>query len=480
MLKNIVKQSIYYLLGIFSRSLVFLLLPLYIHTLTSAEIGLYELFSSISILLAIILPLEITQSIAKLKTNPNLNPIEVNNKSEKALFFTVISFGVFALIGIVLIIIYKNYFQEQEVSLFVPIFSITYLFFNGIFYYLQNDLRWSQKSKEYAYSTFVQSIIIASTTLLLYITSNFGIIGLYISLNLGVIAGILYILHRNLDYLRMNWHWDEIYTLLKFSIPLAISGGLFYLASIIDKWFLSYFVNLEALGRYGVSIKISAIAIFFFQTLQMAVLPIILSNTTYTYRKKNLEITLRFFLIIAFSLTIGLSAVSPELMRLIATKEYYESAILIPFILIGSVFTSIFPFVPGLWLRGFSWKLANIGIFLVILSLIMSSILVPTFSEIGASITFATYGIGYALIMIISSDRVYRIRRNYGKLLITSFLFIAGSILFAICIYSNTKFWIRISFVVPLIFTIFILLTTKREKIKIFNLIVKILRLKLR
>ena len=59
----------YSIANLVSRGLAFLLLPLYARTLQSFEIGAYEILAAISMALAVLLPLEITQAVARLRTS---------------------------------------------------------------------------------------------------------------------------------------------------------------------------------------------------------------------------------------------------------------------------------------------------------------------------------------------------------------------------------------------------------------------------
>jgi len=384
---------VYGLAAVVSRGLVFLILPLYVRALSPYDIGLYELFNSISLLLAVILPLEITQAIARLKSNSNLDQQGIKNQSTTAFTFTLVSFGIFGAIALVLIILFGGGYLKEGISILVPIFAITLLLLNGAYYFLQNELRWSMQPRIYLWSTFINALVASSVSFLFLGFSNLGIIGLYLALNLGLLAGIATIIFKAPNLLNVRWKWDELISLLKFSIPLTFSSAFLVIASVIDRFVLSYSLNLDTLGKYSVSLRVSAMAMLMLQGLQMAVLPIILGNADQMNRKKNIEKSLRFFLIIGFTVAFQLSAAAPEIMTLIATNAYSDGALLVPIILVGSVLSAVYPFAPGLWLLGFTWRMAILGMALAILSFIFSAAMVPIFGEIGASLAYALSGL---------------------------------------------------------------------------------------
>ena len=476
MFKRIVRQSTLYFFAIASRGIAFLLLPLYVRTLTTEEIGVYELFNAISLLLAVILPLEITQAVAKLKTNNELSEERKKNQSAIALTFTVVSFGCFVVTALVLIALLGSKHLYTSIHVLVPILAITLLLFNGIYYFLQNELRWLIQSRTYLKSTAISSIVTISVSFLLLKISNLGIIGLYLALNIGAITGIVIIYLKNPNLINFRWEQDELITMIKFSFPLTISSALIIFSSIVDRFVLSLSLDLDALGRYGVAVRVSGLAMAVFQGMQLAILPIILVQTDHASRKKNLEISLRYFLIIGSTVTLILSAITPEIMLFIVTAAYTSGSKIVPLILIGSLFSATYPLAPGLWLRGLTWRMTMIGMILAILSIILSVTFISILGELGAAMAFALSGIAYATLMIFFSDKAYPINRNYKKLFLSSMVYISGGLWLSVCISQNITIEWRILSAIILIYIIIILLSTGDERTKVFAIFANTLK----
>ncbi len=476
MLQKILRESsIYGLATVITRGLNFLLLPLYVRILAPYEIGVYELLNSLSLILAVILPLEITQAVARLKTNIDLNQHDVRRQSATAFSFTLFSFLSFGVITLISFPLLGAKYLDERIQFYVPILAVILLLSNGVYYFLQNELRWSQQSRIYVLATFVSAIVTSSLAIILLLGMNFGLQGLYIALNLGVIAGIVTISFKTPHLIQIRWKWKELRGLLRFSLPLAIASAFIVIASIVDRFVLSYFLNLESLGRYGVSLRVSGLAMLIFQSLQMAILPTILGDSGYNNRKIYLEKTLRFFLIVGFTITLILSAIAPEVYIMIATTSYSGGAMLIPILLIGSVFSAVYPFAPGLWLEGFTWRMAILGMVIAILSSLLSVLLIPVFGELGAGLSYALTGISYASILIIYSDHVYPVARNYSKLIFSSIIYCIGAMLLSFCIDNNISISSRIAIALFIGILCCGMLTTFLEIRGIFHAVNKIL-----
>ena len=150
---------IYSLPNFFSRAVGLFLVLFYTRFLTPNEYGLIELILVLFSLLNVVLPLEITQAVAR-----HFGDANKKDKSEiisTSFIFTFLIFSFFYLISL----IFSAEFSKLFFSSSINRDSIHYIFIFFIFYSLlklfENQLRWSLKPIPFAYLSISASILMS-------------------------------------------------------------------------------------------------------------------------------------------------------------------------------------------------------------------------------------------------------------------------------------------------------------------------------
>ena len=418
-------SALYGAANMVARGMVFLLLPLYTKVLTQAEVGAFEWLSAASLTLLAILPLEVTQALARLRTQ-DLTTEEVQRQSRTAFSFTLLMLGGFA----VLMMVLAGSLNMGPMSRMSPgllVAAAALLLINGLLYFVQNELRWSGRADRYAFTSIVTAVVTALTAVLMLMVMEAGILGLYFAMMLGSACGAVLAM-RSLPYLlQFRLNRGELAPLLRFSIPLAISSATIILAMTVDRLLVAQHLNLEALGIYGVAMRVAAIAMLALQGFQLAVLPATIGQGQIGQREAQLERSFRVFLLIAISLALILSAISPWLLRMLAAPAYGAAQTYVPVLLVGTVAGAVYPFAPGLCLTGRTRSMAGLGLVLVVVGLGISSWLIPWIGVMGAALAYSITGLVYAGLMLWTSDKVFPVSRAYLRLIVSVILFLLSA-----------------------------------------------------
>jgi O-antigen/teichoic acid export membrane protein len=418
-------SALYGAANLVARGMVFLLLPLYTQVLSQGEVGAFEWLSAASLTLLALLPLEVTQALARLRTQ-DFPEEDIQRQSRTAFSFTLLMLCGFALL-MTLLSGSLNLEPVSRMSPDLPIAAAVLLLVNGWLYFVQNELRWGAHADRYALTSIVAAVVTVFTAVLMLVVMKAGILGLYFAMILGSACGAALAM-RNLPYLlQFRLNLAELAPLLRFSIPLAISSAAIILATTVDRLLVARHLNLEALGVYGVAMRVAAIATLAFQGFQLAVLPATVGQGQYGQREAQLERSFRVFLLIAISLALILSALSPWLLTLLAAPAYRSGQACVPVLLVGTVAGAAYPFAPGLWLTGRSCAMAGLGLVLVVVGLALSSWLIPWIGVMGAALAYSATGLVYVSLMFWASDRVYPVRRSYPRLGFSVILFLLAA-----------------------------------------------------
>ncbi len=418
-------SALYGAANLVARGMVFLLLPLYTQVLSQGEVGAFEWLTAASLTLLALLPLEVTQALARLRTQ-DLPAEEIQRQCRTAFSFTFLMLGGFATAVTVLATHFRIGPMAQMHSGLLVAAAIL-LLVNGWLYFVQNELRWSSRADRYALTSVVTAGITAVTAVLFLLVLDAGILGLYAAMILGSACGAALAM-RSLPYLlRPRLNLAELGPLLRFSFPLAVSSVTIILATTVDRLLVAQYLSLEALAVYGVAMRIAAMAMLAFQGFQLAVLPATVGQGQTGQREVQLERSFRVFLLIAIGVALLLSAGSPVLLAWLAAPAYGSAQAYVPLLLVGTVAAAAYPFAPGLWLTGRSRAMAGLGLVLVVVGLAMSSWLIPWIGVMGAALAYSITGLFYAGMMFWASDRVFPVGRAYGRLACSVIVFLVAS-----------------------------------------------------
>jgi O-antigen/teichoic acid export membrane protein len=439
------------------------MLPLYTRTLTPSEVGAYEWFTAISMSLLAVLPLEITQAVAHLRTQ-KLDDETLRRQVRTAFSFTLLVFGIFAVVVTVASQMLSGMVLGGRFESWLIICSAWLLFLNGVLYFLQNELRWTLQAKQYALTSLATAVVTAAAALIFLAMFDLGLLGLYGALILGVAAGILLAIRCMPQQPGWRIERGHLAAMLAFSAPFAVASLSIILATTIDRIMIAQLLNLESLGQYGVALRIASVAMLAFQGFQLAVLPATVGQRDGARRESSLEQSFRIFLLIAIAIAIGLGAVAPEVLSLVATDAYRGSEVYIPVLLIGIVFSAAYPFAPGLWLRGHTKRMGLIGICIVLVGLSANFTLIPLAGSMGAALAYAVTGLSYCLVMFWASDRVLPVGRRYAPLVLACIAFMAGCIAMAWMLAAQEVLAFRIVLAVVVTILSACLLTSRDER----------------
>lgn len=197
---------------------------------------------------------------------------------------------------------------------------------------------------------------------------------------------------------------------LSFNVPLLPH----YLSGIIlassDRIMIQKIINFTSAGIYGVAYQLSLVIQGIFTGINSALIP-------YTY--KNLKIGnsgavkmyVKYMLLFVSLVTIILALCSPEIIKILAPKEYYSAMYIVPPIVLGLYFSFVASIYGNIEFYYKKNKIVTIATTLsALLNIILNIIFIPKFGFIAAGYT--TF-IGYLFLAIIHYVFLKCIRKLY-------------------------------------------------------------------
>lgn len=219
-----------------------------------------------------------------------------------------------------------------------------------------------------------------------------------------ILSGVLFLV----IFLKGKTFFNKIYWKfsLSLSLPLIVHTLSKYILDMSDRIMIDHFIGKAELGIYGVLYTVSSLSIIFWSAINSSLIPITfekLENKNFIDLERLLKPIIVLF---AVGCTL-LSLFSPEIVKIIATEEYYSAIYLMPPISAGIFFTSIYTIYGNVLTFYKKTKAIMISTLLSAgVNVFLNYLFIPKYGAIAASYTTL---IAYILLTIFQMVAVIRI-----------------------------------------------------------------------
>jgi O-antigen/teichoic acid export membrane protein len=256
----------------------------------------------------------------------------------------------------------------------------------------------------------------------------------------------------------------------KFSLTLSIPLIGYQLAaqilSVSDRFMISKMVNNSAVGIYSTLYTVSSISLLVWNAINSSFVPYLFQNIG---KRGNKIKAISTKLLIAYSLiAIVLTYLAPEILKILATKEYYGAIYIMPPIAAGIFFTSLSNLYSDIAVY---YKKTNYVMiptaFAAILNIVLNYIFIKDFGYIAAAYTTLVSYVVLGILQAYFANKLHSLKTNNtnkiydDKKIIALSVFTVFGCLFALLLYSHTA--LRYCIVAFLVFVILIMLMNSKK-----------------
>lgn len=377
---------IYGLTSILSRSLGFLLLPIYTRILEPQDYGVLDLITTAVVFINLVLALEIGQGFARYWHEMPDQEHQVTLAST-AWWFSVI-------LGL-LFCFFSNYYSMQlnkaifKHEEYLPVFQVAciFLFLNCLFYTLLNQLRWDMQSRQYAVISFINAILVFSLGISFSYYRDMALLGIVEGQAVAALVSIIFSLFLLRKSIKFCFSFSKLTLMLRFSLPLVPASIAAFLTLYVNRLALNTYGTLDEIGIYGAASRLASIVAVFAFGVQTALTPLIYKN--YKKVETSREVASIFHVFLGFSLllTLAMSTYAPEILMIMVGANFYEAVNLIPYLTLGLLFSQLYSFFPGIAIhKKTHWQLL-ISLLTAVTSIVLNYLLVPSYGMLGAAIS---------------------------------------------------------------------------------------------
>ncbi len=443
MIRTFFRDSVIYTIpSILSYGISFFLVPLYTRVLTPSDYGALDMITVFSSLIAITVALEVFQGVARFyldeKSDDGRRAI-----ASTALWFTVLTFTAFLIIALTLapqlsIIVIGAQGLEDVFRL-----GVVFIWVNGLFNLLKNQLRFELRSEAYSAISIVHSFTTAIASILLTYVFRFGIYGFLSGMIIGTFAGSLLSLCFLKTTFQFRFDIKKLKMLLSFSIPLVPSSIAVFVSMYIDRLMINYYLSLEEVGLYGIGFRIASMSILAIIGFQIALTPLIYKNYQNPETPCQLATIFRIFLAFSILIYLIISLFSDIILSTLTTPAYYAAGQVVVFLVPSVLLSQMYIFAPGIAISKKTHLFVLINFGGAILNTLFNWILIPRLGFVGAGIATC---MGFACVFgayMYYSQKFYYVPHNWKAII--SVIVVAG-ILTAIGLHTHFPIHINILF----------------------------------
>lgn len=207
-----------------------------------------------------------------------------------------------------------------------------------------------------------------------------------------------------------------------FGMPLFLNTTLSWILSVSDRYLIGILSSYKDVGLYSISYNIGSQSLnIVFSSIMMGAYPLIIkawNDHDKNYVENLISRLIKYFYILCIPITSALFVISPLLLNLLSSKDYYNGYIVLPWVGLGIFSLGLSQYAHKIWELTENTKMITIiQLVAVISNVILNLIFIPHFGFVAAGITTT---ISYTIDLIIS---VYFMRDKFKLNLVNKNLF---------------------------------------------------------
>ena len=375
-----------------SKVLVFFMVPLYTAILSPEDYGISDLISTTVALLYPLLTLSIVDAVLRF--------CFVKGEDVKQVFSTgAVLIGTGGLLCFLLYFLLRDnpvFMIVKDYVIFVPIIFCTTSFSRLMISFS----RGIDHVKESAYNGVIHTCSIIALNLLFLLVFEWGILGYLLSIVISDVVSIVYLSVKCdvLSYCTCSLSKQLGMTMCKYSIPLIPNSLSWWLLSSLNRYFITFFLGVGAVGLFSAAMRIPTILTVLSNIFAEAwLLSAIKDYGTEESKAFIKSVHVKFFVLLLL-VTAGLIVLSHPLAMLLLSGEYENEWKLIPYLFISVFLGALSGFIGALYSAE---KRTNLHFYSTLLGSIVSIFITYCFVErYGLPVISVSMLVGYFLIWL--------------------------------------------------------------------------------
>ena len=408
-------SAIYGIGGLVSRVLALLLLPLYTRYLTPGDYGAVETLLALTAVLVIVLRWGISSAFFRFYFD-SPEPEHRRTVLRTSFWFTMTSATAGLAAGLLLAepISQALFADDDRTNLVRAAFVGLWAQMN--YEQLTSLFRVEERSVAFVLATLANLLVTVGATILLVVVWDKGATGVVVGNFTGTLAVYAALLGYRREQLGLAFDRGLFREMNRFGGPLVPSALALWATNFSDRFFLVKLVDEREVGLYSIGVRIASALVLLLTAFRTAWPAFAYSIEDDREARRTYGYVLTYLLLVASWLALALSLLSPWLVRLLTTREFYEaSRVVAPLAFAGVAFAGYIVMAIGVGRARrtkFNWVVTGAA---ALLNVALNVILIPPYGMMGAAIaTAAAYALMFAG-MTWNAQRVYPVPYQWRR-----------------------------------------------------------------
>ncbi len=367
------------------RGLQIFLIPVYSRALGSGDYGVVETVAIAGALVNLTVALEISQGMARYIADAP------DERARRAYASTAVGFAALAYAAFALAVwafsdglahwLLAGQAPPKTLALAAAAIAI-----NGVFVIVQDLLRWQLRPGSYVVASLAYALGSAGVGIWLVAVQEVGVAGVFWGQLAGALLGMVVSLSRASGLLERVFDAQRLQTMLRYSLPLVLSGAAVFGNLFIDRIVVRELLGLEALGVYGVTARFASVVSILAVGLQAALSPLVFRHWREPGTAATLGRICRWYLVAMVALVGAIALLSAPIMGTLTGPAFHGGSAVLPLLTLGAMFSTLYVFAPGLFLGERTGRVALLNVAGAMLNLFAALLLTRWFGLLGAAL----------------------------------------------------------------------------------------------
>jgi O-antigen/teichoic acid export membrane protein len=415
-LKRLARHSaIYGLGGLVSRVVALLLLPLYTRYLTPGDYGAIETLLALAAVLVTVLRLGISSAFFRFyfdTQDPGARLVVVRT----SFWFTIVSATAGLAAGVALAepISQLLFATDDRTNLVRAAFVGLWAQMN--YEQLTALFRVEERSVGFVLATLANLAVTVAATVVLVVVFDQGALGVVVGNFTGTLAVYSALLAYRREQLGLQFDRALFRQMNRFGLPLVPSALALWATNFSDRFFLVKLADVREVGLYSIGVRLASALVLLLAAFRMAWPAFAYSIEDDQQARRTYGFVLTYLVFVASWLALGLGLLSPWLVHLLTTPDFYSaSRVVAPLAFAGVAFGAYIVIAIGVGRARrtqFNWLVTGAG---ALANVILNLILIPPYGMMGAAIaTVAAYTVMFVG-MTWNAQSVYRVPYQWRR-----------------------------------------------------------------
>jgi O-antigen/teichoic acid export membrane protein len=433
-IKVLAKDSILYgITGIISRAITIFMVPVYTRIFAPADFGIINLVNITFFLIGLFAVCALDNAAARWFYDTK------DSEDQKTTIATWFWFQLGASIFLA-VLLYASSPLFAKYLLKVPYHQIHYpwlmaccnLITNILPTLILNWYRLDRKPVATLFFSLSQSLFTIGLTILFVVYLKWHISGVYAALFLSSFLFSLIALVQIYPWLYLKYlNKQRLREMLRFSLPMMPAALAFWLLNSTDAYFILYFKNKTEVGLFSIGASLASGVTLFTGAFQQAWGPFAFSILNEPDAKKTYANVFLAFGSISSIIILAMFLMSPELLVLFTTPDYYSAAWVAPILSINVVLIG-FTYIAsvGASIAKNTTFYATGVLIAAVLTVLLDLLLIPAWGKEGSALATVIAQVFVPAYLFYKSNKLYPINYNYLRVV----FYILGAISIGIII----------------------------------------------